>query len=333
MATEIPVDKPWKAPNAAAWDSQTFQTWIDDNTSTDGGKFLLSVATKAIFSAEPRDLSLLYAVYYMAAAGNEDTPGTIERLVSTTGGAQMHRFVGGSQRVPERLAKKLGDAVHLGVPVSRIVQERGRVRVVGKGLTAVGKRVVVAIPPPLAARIEYHPGLPAARDQLTQRFTMGSVMKVIATYDKPFWRDDGLAGQVVSDTGPVQVTFDNTPHGGSPGTLMGFIEADDARSLDAASHQSIEKQVLANFVTYFGEPAADAERFLIQRWDEQIWSRGGPVSFAPPGLLLSFGRAIRKPVGRIHWAGTETSDYWTGYMDGAVRSGERVAKEIVKALA
>ena len=289
------------------------------------------MATKAVFSAMPRELSLLYVCFYIACAGNEHTPGTIERLVSTAGGAQERRFVGGSQRVANRLAEKLGGQVHLAAPANKIVQERGRVRVEARGITAVGKRAIVAVPPPLASRIDYHPLLPASRDQLTQRWPMGSVMKVIAVYDEPFWRKDGLTGQVVSDTGPVQVTFDNTPRSGRPGAMMGFIEADDARELDAPTSE-IRKRVIDNYVTYFGSKARDYRRFVIHRWDGDRWSRGCPVAFGPPGLLLEYGEAIRKPCGRIHWAGTETPTYWTGYMDGAVRSGERAAREVLNRL-
>lgn len=332
QAAEVPVDAPWRAENAEEWDSQTFHTWIQQHAQTDGGRFLLRLATRAIFSAEPRDLSLLYVLAYIAQAGNEDHPGDLTRLVSTTGGAQMYRFVGGSQRVPERLAAALGDQVRLGAPVRHISQEPGGVRVISDAGTVTAQRVVVAVPPPLAARISYDPALPAARDQLTQRFPMGSVIKVVATYRRPFWRADGLAGQAVSDTGPVQVTFDNTPHDGAPGALMGFIEADDARALDAADTARIRGETLRNFADYFGPQALDPTGFILSRWDNDIWSRGCPVAFAPPGLLLGYGPAIREPVGRIHWAGTETSTYWTGYMDGAVRSGHRAAREVLTAL-
>ncbi|MPY98653.1 MAG: FAD-dependent oxidoreductase [Actinophytocola sp.] len=331
-ASQVPVDAPWQAGNAEEWDSQTFHTWIQQHTQTEGGRFLLHVATKAIFSAEPRDLSLLYVLAYIARAGNENQPGNIERLVSTTGGAQMYRFIGGSQLVPERMAAELGDRVQLDAPVRRIVQVPDGVRVVSDAGTVTARRVVVAVPPPLAARITYDPPMPAARDQLTQRFPMGSVTKVVATYPEPFWRADGLAGQAVSDTGPVQVTFDNTPHDGAPGALMGFIEADHARALDDADVATIRREALHNFATYFGPRALEPTDFVLSRWDNDVWSRGCPVAFGPPGLLLGYGPAIRQPVGRIHWAGTETSTYWTGYLDGAVRSGHRAAREVLTAL-
>jgi monoamine oxidase len=170
------------------------------------------------------------------------------------------------------------------------------------------------------------------REQLTQRTPMGSVIKVQAVYERPFWRDRNLNGQVVSDTGPVQVTFDNSPPDGSRGVVMGFIEATTARRLDRASAEERRRLVLDNYATYFGEQALNATGYVEARWDEEVWTRGCPVCGTPPGVLLDYGPQIRAPVGRVHWAGTETSTYWNGYMDGAVRSGERVAKEVLARL-
>jgi monoamine oxidase len=332
MATQINLDKPWESPNAAAWDSQTFETWKQDNVKTANGQFLLDVACTSVFSVEPRDVSLLFVLFYIAAAGNESTPGTLERLVTTAPGAQSDRIVGGTQLIPLRVAAQLGKRVVLSSPVRKITQQKDRVRVDSDKLTAVGQRVIVAIPPPLAGRLQYSPALPALRDQLTQRMPQGSVMKVIAIYDKPFWRDAGWTGQVVSDVGPAQVTFDNTPPEGTPGALMAFVEASTSRQLDAVSKAELKSKVLDNFATYFGAAARNPTAFYEKRWDNDVWHRGCPVCVPGPGVLLDFGTAIRQPVGRIHWAGTETSTYWNGYMDGAVRSGERASTEVVKLL-
>ena len=328
MAAEVPVDAPWKAPNATEWDGKTWETWKQENLHTEGGRFLIDVATTAIFSFEPRDLSMLFVLFYIAAAGNESNPGDLNRLVNTAGGAQELRFGGGSQLIPIELARRLGKRVRLRTPVRRIVQRKGSVEVQADGLTATAQRVVVAIPPNLAGRIDYSPKLPSQREQLTQRLPMGSVIKVQAVYPKPFWREAGLNGQVVSDAGPVQVTFDNSPPDGSRGVVMGFIEASTARRLDATSAEERRRLVLDNYAVYFGDQARNPIQYIEARWDEEIWTRGCPVCAAPPGVLLDYGEAIRAPVGRVHWAGTETSTYWNGYMDGAVRSGERVAKEV-----
>jgi monoamine oxidase len=332
MAKQVPVDAPWTAAKAAEWDKQTFESWLNANAVIPSAKFLLDVATTSIFSAQPRELSLLYVLFYIAAAGNESNAGTLERLTDTANGAQESRFVGGSQQVPIKLAASLGDRVVLKAPVRSIAQSGGKYTVTADGITVTARRVVVALPPPLASRISYDPLLPAARDQLSQRMPMGSIGKAIAVYDTPFWRADGLNGQVVSDAGVVRSTFDNSPPDASYGALMGFIEADEMRAYDASGVDEVKAAVLKDYANYFGDKAKSPTSFVLQRWDNEGFSRGGPVAYAPPGVLTEYGAALRKPVGGIHWAGTETSTYWNGYMDGAVRSGERVAKEVLAAL-
>ncbi|MFJ7077749.1 flavin monoamine oxidase family protein [Streptomyces sp. NPDC098781] len=332
LAKAIPADAPWTAAKADEWDRQTFESWLRANAVIPSAKFLFDVACTSIFSAEPRELSFLFVLFYIAAAGDAANPGTLERLTETANGAQELRFVGGSQLLPVKLAASLGDRVVLSAPVRTITKSGTRYVVTADGITVNARKVVVAVPPPLAARITYDPLLPAARDQLTQRLPMASVAKAIAVYDTPFWRADGFNGQVVSDTGVISSTFDNSPPDASYGALMGFIEADEARKLDAASEAEVRAAVLKDYTTYFGEKASSPSSFVLQRWNNEAYTRGGPVSIAAPGVLTQYGPALREPVGGIHWAGTETSTYWMGFMDGAVRSGERVAKEVLAVL-
>jgi monoamine oxidase len=333
MANQVPRDSPWTASNATTWDGQTVESWKQANLATDNGKFLLDVGIEAVFAAEPRDLSLLFLLFYIASAGNETTPGTFERLINTAGGAQESRFVGGSQLVSIKVAKQLGKRVVLGAPARRIEQSRSRVTVHSDGgFVAHGKRVIVAMAPSLCGRIRYNPALPALRDQLTQRVPNGSVIKCEAVYDKPFWREAGLTGQAVSDSSPVRVTFDNTPQDGSPGVLLGFIEGTAARQWGRKPAPERRAAVLNNFATYFGAAAQKPTAYYEMNWSTETWTRGCYTGYMPPGVLLDFGKALREPVGRIHWAGTETSPIWAGYMDGAVRSGQRAAKEALAAL-
>ena len=333
MASEVPRDAPWTAPNAAEWDSQTVETWKQANLATDNGRFLIDVGVEAVFAAEPRDLSFLFFLFYIAGAGNESTPGTFERLVNTADGAQDSRFVGGSQLVSIKVAKQLGRRVVLRAPVRRIAQSRSGVRVeYGNGHVARAKQVVVAVPPTLAGRIDYQPALPALRDQLTQRVPMGSVIKCEAVYPPPFWRKAGLTGQAVSDAEPVRVTFDNTPPDGSPGVLLGFIEGHAARVWSQKEPGERRQAVLNNFATYFGKDALSPTAYYEMNWSTEQWTRGCYTGYMPPGVMLEYGPAIRAAVGRIHWAGTETSTIWAGYMDGAVRSGQRAAHEALAAL-
>jgi monoamine oxidase len=333
LANKTPRDAPWEHPDAASLDGTTVETWKQQNTTTPHGKFLIDVGIEAIFGAEPRDISLLFLAFYIAGAGNESTPGTFERLINTPDGAQDSRFVGGSQLVSIKAAKALGKRIVLRAPARRIVQTGSGVRVESdRGLVARGKQVIVAMAPALAGRIQYDPGLPALRDQLTQRVPNGSIIKCEAVYDKPFWRDDGLSGQVVSDASPVRVTWDNSPPDGKPGVLLGFIAGTAAREYGRKSASERRTAVLNNFVTYFGSRAAKPLAYHEKVWSDDPWTRGCYTGFMPTGVMYDYGRALREPFGRIHWAGTETSTIWAGYMDGAVRSGQRAAKEALAAL-
>ena len=331
MAQEVPVAEPWKAPHAAEWDGQTLETWKRANISTPEGRASLDAVCEATFGFDPRDVSLLYTVLYVAAAGNKRTPGTVERVIGTAGGAQESRFIGGSQRIAIELRKRLGRRVVLGAAARRITQRRGGVVVDSDRGRFTAKRVVVAVPPTLAGRIDYAPQLPALRDHLMQRMPANWYMKVEAVYDKPFWRDDGLTGQGFGDR-HVSATFDHSPPDGSPGVLIGFIGGAHARSWHRLSAAARRRTVLDDFAAYFGPRARRPREYIEMRWPSEPWSRGGHIGYTAPGVLLDFGRALRAPVGRIHWAGTETSDYWAGFMDGAVRSGERAAAEILAEL-
>ena len=328
MAAEVPPDAPWNAPKAAEWDGQTFETWKNENTASDEARDLVDLAIQAVFAAEPRDLSLLHVLFYIAAAGS------FSRLIDTAGGAQESRVKGGSQLIAERLAKRLAPNVVLRAPVRSVRHGKGKVEVRAGGATYEAKRAIVAIPPTLAARIRYSPGLPGRRDQLTQRVPMGSVVKCMAVYDEPFWRANGLSGMVTSDTGPVKLTFDNSPPGKNPrGVLLGFVEGQEARELTSASKGERKDAVLSSFERYFGSEArTGVTRYLDKSWAEDVWTRGCYVGLYPPGTLVGYREAIREPVGRLHWAGTETATVWNGYMDGAIESGRRAADEVLGAL-
>jgi monoamine oxidase len=332
MSSQVPVDAPWSASSASSWDGQTLESWIDSNSVTPRFKALVPAATRPIFGADPRELSLLFVLFYIAASGNEQNPGTFERNFDTRNGAQQSRFVGGTQEITNRLAAALDHGVVLSSPVRRIAHAKTGLTVHCDRMTITAKRVIVATPPTLAGRIQYEPGLPYARDQLIQRYPQGTLTKVAAVYPTPFWRAAGLTGTVLDTGGPVNASFDDSPPGGSPGVLFGFVGGDNARTYNAMSPSARQSAVINQFVTWFGPQAAGPTAYFDTNWSDEIWTRGCPVGIPSLGTLLAYGPLIRQPVGRIHWAGTETSTYWNGYMDGAVRSGERAAAEVLSAL-
>lgn len=328
LARRVSLTEPWRTPDAEVLDGQTFETWIRRNLRTPTGRAYFHVACEAVFAADAGDMSLLHVLFY-ARSGTD-----LETLLEVDRGAQQDRIVGGSVRIAEAMAAGLGERVRLGDPVRTVAQDEDGVRVTTRsGAVHEGSHVVVTLPPTLAGRLEYDPPLPSWRDQLTQRLPAGSMIKTYAVYDEPFWRAEGLNGQAVSDTGPVKVTFDNSPPTGRPGVLMGFVEAADARRLARFSPEERREAVLGCFVRYFGERAARPREFLERDWMAEEFSRGCYGAHFTPGVWTQYGHALRTPVGRVHWAGAECSPVWNGYMEGAVRSGEDAAGAVLHQLA
>jgi monoamine oxidase len=332
LATTIPPDKPWNAVNAAEYDRLTLDGWLRDVAPVATKKFMkvVSAAFESIAGAEPRDVSLLDALAYVATATDGSTDGTFERLINTRGGAQAARFVEGAQEISIRLARHIGkDRILLRQPVYKIEQHRHGVTVVAEDVTVRAKYVIVAIPPTLAGRIEYDPLMPSQRDGLTQRSPQGALIKVEAFFDRPWWRDNGLTGAAVSTRGPAKTTFDVSPKDGKVGGLLGFVGGDEARRY-SGHPAALKRAVLSNFSLYFndGKPIPKPTSVHIMDWTMEEWTRGCPVAIAAPGVLTEYGPHMARPVGRVHWAGTETATYWHGYMDGAVRSGYRAAAEV-----
>jgi monoamine oxidase len=324
LARSVDPARPWAHRRAHRLDSETFETWVRRNLRSSAGRAYFRTATEAVFAADTSDLSLLHALFY--AVSNAD----LETLLAVDRGAQQDRVVGGSVLVAERLADDLD--VRLGTPVAAILDnEVGALVTTRSGDTFTADRVVVALPPTLAGRLHYDPVLPAWRDQLTQRLPAGTVAKTFAAYPTPFWRDAGLNGQAASDTGPVKVTFDVSPPDGSVGILLGFVEGGEARRWQRLPEELRRQQVLDCFVRYFGPRAAEPSSYVEKDWSAEEFTRGCYGAHFAPGVWTSYGSALRPPVGRLHWAGAEYAVDWNGYMEGAVRSGEATAREVLEA--
>ncbi|MGZ4426904.1 MAG: flavin monoamine oxidase family protein [Nocardioidaceae bacterium] len=332
MATQVPVDAPWTAADAVTWDSTSLDTWLRSNTVNPEVRNLLLCYLQPAFGSDALDMSLLFFLWYIATAGDEKNPGTFERSAGTADGAQDSRFVGGSQRVPLRVAARLGDAVALNAPVRRIRQEPDQVVVTSDRGQVRAARVVVACPPPTVLGIEWQPGLPPRRQALLERMPMGALMKCDAVYETPFWRANGLSGMGLNDTGAVRVCFDNTPSDGSVGALLAFVGGSTWATYGTMSRAARRKAVLEGFAAVVGDEALHPIEYVEHDWTHEQWTKGGPVALQVPGAITAYGDTIRTPFRRVHWAGTETSTYWAGYMDGAVRSGERAAREVLDRL-
>ncbi len=332
MAAEVPVDAPWAHPKAAQWDAITLGQWIRSNTLNSLGiDNLIKAWTQPGFGADPDQLSLLYVLHYIACSGDETHAGTFERNSDVVGGAQESRFIGGSQRVPLALARRLGDRVALAAAVTRIEHVDGRAVVHTTRGRVAARRVVVAAPPKQVLDMAL-PGMPAGRRTLLAKMQMGRLMKCDAVYEKPFWREDGLTGFGLADSGAVRVAFDNGVRDTGHGILLAFVGGSTWRQYGSLSRAERRAAVLQGFARMFGDKALKPIEYTEHDWTHERWTRGGPVAIYPPNVMATYGKHLHRRYGRVHWAGTETSTYWTGYMDGAVRSGKRAAVQVLEKL-
>jgi monoamine oxidase len=278
-----------------------------------------------VFMSDPAEVSLLHALHLLHSLKS------LEWIVSEEGGSNQDLMVGGAQTLADRLVERLGDAVRLRAPVRRVRQDAAGVEVLADAGAVRAQRVINTAPPLLAGRIDHDPPLPAVKSQLLDRSPAGQCIRCYAVYAEPFWRAAGLTGVGTDMDGPPGLSIDITPRDGRPGVLSAYIFGPPARHWAAASQAERKQVFLDGLVKRFGPQAASPEHYDERDWAAQEYSRGDMFAHYAPGLLTGFGRALREPCGRIHWAGTETATVWSGSMEGAVRSGERAAEEVLRA--
>jgi monoamine oxidase len=323
IARQVPLAEPWTARCADRLDGQSLGDWLRSVHAGATARDLLAIMARVTWGCEPDDVSMLHAARYVRAAGG------LDRMLDVENGAQQDRFAAGTQQIAEQVAADLGERVVLGAAVCGIEHDDDRVRVACAKGRADARCVIVAIPPAHRAAIEFTPGLPAEYARLAGCWPQGRLSKAYAAYPTPFWRADGFSGEALSDQGPVFITFDVSPQPDGPGVLLGFV---DARTFDHLPEDQRRRQALDNFAALFGEEALKPLDYVDFRWGAEDFAPGGPTAAVPPGTWTRYGPWLRRPIGPVFWAGTETADEWTGFLDGAVRSGRRAAAEVAALL-
>ncbi|HTY97040.1 MAG TPA: FAD-dependent oxidoreductase [Solirubrobacteraceae bacterium] len=326
LARQVPLEEPWGARRAREWDSQSVQDWLDRTwLSSRIGRDLFEMAVRGLFAApDMHDVSLLDLLFLVRAHNK------IETLFSIEGGAQEKLVDGGLGGLAERVAAGLGEAVHLDSPVRSVTQHDERVSVSSERVNVSAAHVVLAVPPALVLEIEFTPSLEADRVELYRRAVAGVETKTAVVYETPFWREDGLSGQSAEPGSPAEVTIDASPPDGTRGVLAAFAFGAVAERLDALAAEDRRARLLSSLAARFGPKAAAPVDVVETCWWNEPWSRGCSMAHFPPGVLTAYGHLLRRPHGRIHWAGTETATISHGAVDGAIRSGERVAEALLE---
>ncbi|AGB36439.1 flavin monoamine oxidase family protein [Natronococcus occultus] len=323
LRRDVPLESPSEAPDADRWDATTLESWKHEAMATEAAREAFDAFVRAEFTVEPNAVSLLYLLAAVDAAGGLEVD---EESVSVL---QEYRLAGSTQQLSQGLADVLGDAIRLNEPVRRIDRRGEDVTLVSDDESYAVSDAIVAVPPPLIGQIDHEPALPARRRGLVQRMPMGAVIKWVAAYEEPFWREDGLSGSVLSADGIVTEVADGTVPDGERGLLVGFVAGADALEWSDRPTAERRERVLDELERYFGPRATEPLAYADEAWSKTRWSTGGYNAAMTPGTLTSCGDALREPVGRVRWAGSETALEWRGFMEGAISSGERVANEIL----
>jgi monoamine oxidase len=324
MAKQVPLEAPWTATRAAEWDARTVAQYLEQTgIRTTIARDLFEMAVRGLFTGDLNDVSFLHLLFLVRGHGSINT------LFSIEGGSQENMVEGGAGSIAQRIADALGDSVRLNAPVRSITQRDDHVVVDTEDLTVSARNAVVAVPPALALEIAFDPVLPDDRLTLYRNDVGGPETKTLVVYDEPFWRAEGFSGQTSEPGSACEVTLDASPASGWPGVIGAFTFGPVAESLDGLDPDVRRRAGGGAPKHHLDTRAASPVDFIETAWINEQWTRGCSFAHLRPGILSRYGPLLREPFGRVHWAGTETSTTSHGAMDGAVRSGERAAAEIL----
>ncbi|MEO0607008.1 MAG: FAD-dependent oxidoreductase [Pseudomonadota bacterium] len=327
LTNEINCETPWAHPKAKELDAQTVEQWLADNVRSERLKRLYRLLCFSLFCAEAAQISMLFFLHYIKSGGGMDVMVSADK-----GGAQNFLFHGGVNQIARKMAEELGDRLRLEDAVSRIEWTENSVIVHASQGRYEAKRVIVCVPPTLVPKLDFAPPLPQPKAALHAKLAMGSAIKYWVVYDRPFWRKQGFNGSIVRDDVPCSPCFDVSPPEQEKGVIAGFFDGDHALNHGDMNLDDRRDLVVNMLAEHFGSEALSPIEYADEDWTAEVWSGGCYGAYAAPGIYARYGEWLRRPIGPLLWAGTETSPEWTGYIDGAIRSGERAAREVIGAL-
>jgi putrescine oxidase len=323
LAKELDPEEPWEHPRARELDTITFEEWLRTEVGDEVARDNIASYLADGFLTKPSySFSLLQGLWVIAGAG-----GTYELFSAEQ--CLAYRVVGGSQLIPLRMAEELGERVVLDAPVRAVRWREDGVEIDAGDLTVSADAAIVAVAPNLAATIHFEPALPAWRMRLQQASSQGSVTKVLAAYTEPFWRADGLSGEGFAPHQFVRELYDNSPPSASVGVLCTFLPGEQAEFAGRLNPDARRELVLEGMAKLVGPAALQATDYIETDWSAEEWTRGAYASTFGIGGLTRFGADMRRPVGPIHWACSDISGFGNMHMEGAVRSGDAVAVDVL----
>lgn len=325
LAAEIGPHEPWAHPKARELDTISFHHWLRQQSDNEEACNNIGIFIAGGMLTKPaHSFSALQAVLMSASAGS------FSNLVDDTFILDK-RVVGGMQSVSITMAEQLGDeVVRLNQPVRTVRWSEDGATVLSDELEVNAKHVILAVPPNLYHRISYEPPMPWRQMQMHQHTSLGLVIKVHAVYETPFWRDKGLSGTGFCAHELSQEVYDNTNHGDTRGTLVGFVSDEKADEMFDLPAQERKQRILRSLANYLGDEALEPVVYFETDFANEEWTRGAYAASYDLGGLHRYGAYQSEPVGPIRFACSDIAAEGYQHVDGAVRMGQKVADEILK---
>ncbi|KAJ5747148.1 uncharacterized protein N7511_008844 [Penicillium nucicola] len=322
----------WR-PDDKSLDSLTFEAYLRSRGASEVALATAMVWTRAMLGQDPRDISALYFLNYCKSGG-----GLLQMRSDRKHGGQYLRIRQGTQAFSLGLASSLPqDIVKLSAPVHSVVQSGNQsIKVQAGGTVYAARKVITTVPSPALKNIAFHPKLPPAKQVWAESTTYGYYTKAMMEFRSPFWEKKGFCGLAQSFIGPASVVRESCSPEDRKYVLTCFMSGDPGREWAALSTPERERSLLVQLEKLFA--TSDLQREFVQmttyEWVHDEWAGlGCPCTALTPGVIANLGGdALRESCGNLHFAGTETAGEWKGYMEGAIRSGERAAAEVVKGL-
>lgn len=323
LADDIPVSAPWEHPDAAYLETLSLSEWLTSISTLESTRKFFNVLSLVHWGAPVADVSLFNVIRYIKCFGGLDV------MLKVEGGDQQDRILGTAHALVSKFAETINAQILVNAPAEQIMTNEGRVTVKTPQYAIRARYALITASPAHRSSIKFTPPLPEQHYGLSRSWRLGALSKAFVAYERPFWREEGLSGESVSDCETVFLTFDVTPKEETPAVLMVFC---DARGFDGFTREERRRHVLRDLVHLYGDRAKQIIDYADFAWGNDVFAAGGPNPAVGPHAWTAFGPCLSEPIGLLYWAGTETAHETSGTMNGAILSGQRAAEEILKRL-
>jgi monoamine oxidase len=310
------LDRPdWTSPDVARLDGQSFADFLRSRGASPAAVEMLGLGYLGVMGDGIESVSAL----------------AILRDLAGSDGLDSQRIVGGSSRLPEAMAEPLAAILQYGAEVRALEETARGVRVhftlAGARHVLPARRAIVTLPTTVLRTIELPSGISTAKRRAIAEVGSTSVTRTYLQCARRFWAPYAM---VDVDAPKLQIMDATSAQEGEPGILEGYAVGAVARELATLPEEERGRRFAAEVERIFPGSSSAIECTASHAWDLDPHARGGYAWFRPGQLSAHFA-ALGAPEGRLHFAGEHTSR-WTGWMQGALKSGERAASEALAAL-